>query len=276
MTPLPSAYSGHTIVFATMHGKEQLAADAFANVLGAAVIAPDHLDTDQFGTFAGDIARTRTPRSAATVKARLGMQISGLPLGRASEGSFRSSLIGTETAELLLFIDDDRGFELVEHITDSSPLPPSRPIAKVDDALDYARSIGFPNQGLLIKASSGSTVRFHKQLNTIARLVETVARGLDENLTLTALPDHRAHRSPDRADRIRALCTRMAYRLATACPACARPGYGIVDIECDLPCALCGAPTAAIAADVHGCAFCGHKQRHPRVGLMQGSVTTDF
>ena len=47
MTQRSSAYTGRTVTFATMHGKELLARDAFHHILGATVTAPRALDTDQ-------------------------------------------------------------------------------------------------------------------------------------------------------------------------------------------------------------------------------------
>ena len=264
MTREPSAYAGRTVVFATMHGKETLAAPAFADRLDAAVIAPDHFDTDRLGTFDGDIPRTLRPLMAATVKARLGMQIAGLPYGLASEGSFSSSLIGVETTEILVFLDAERGLEIVEQITGTSELPAARPVESVGDALAYAATIGFPEQGMLLQARQGPAVVTHKTIGSTAALAELAAHALDEAMTLTMLPDHRAHRSPTRAERIRLLCDRMAHRLATRCPACAAPGLGVVEVERGLPCSMCGNPTAAVAADIIGCGVCEERERRPR------------
>ena len=56
MTPTPHPYRGAVIAFATMHGKEHLARGPFHTILGATVLGVAGIDTDQFGTFAGDIA----------------------------------------------------------------------------------------------------------------------------------------------------------------------------------------------------------------------------
>ena len=88
-------YAARTIAFATMHGKERLARDAFHETLGAEVVAVGGLDTDQFGTFTGDITRTLAPKAAALAKARLGMQLAQTPYGLASEGSFSSPIQAT-------------------------------------------------------------------------------------------------------------------------------------------------------------------------------------
>ncbi|RFA23239.1 hypothetical protein B7R25_02330 [Subtercola boreus] len=262
-------------MFATMHGKENLAAPAFAEQLGAIVIAPDHLDTDQFGTFAGDIPRTLSPLAAATEKARLGMQLTGLPRGLASEGSFRSSLIGVGTTEILLFVDTERGIELLERASGSSPLPAAGRVKTLNEALTAADALGFPEQGLLLHAVRGTTIDIHKTISTRTELAELVTRCLDNETALTILPDHRAHRSPSRANRIQFLCVRMALRLATPCPTCATPGYGLIDVETGLPCVACGTLTRGIAADIHGCGACTQKQLHPRRETHADPATCD-
>lgn len=275
MTAARSPYAGHTIVFATMHGKERLAASSFADKLGAAVIAPEHLDTDQLGTFAGDIPRTLSPRMAATVKARLGMQITGLPCALASEGSFRSSLVGVHTTEVLLFVDEERGIELIESSSGSSSLPAGRRVESVRDARAYATKIGLPEQGVILHVRRGAQATIHKTIASVATLSELVEHGLEQSATLTLLPDHRAHRSPPRAERIRRLCERMAQRLATECPVCRTPGYGIIRVERGAPCSLCGNPTAIIAADIHGCGACLREDRRPRAGTQADPADCD-
>lgn len=116
LAPPPSPYRDAVVVFTSLHGKHRQVAPAFAEMLGARVIATDAVDTDQFGTFTGDVTRTLTPLEAARGKARLGMQILGLPYGLASEASYGPlpglGLPGHE--EILLFLDDARGLEIVE------------------------------------------------------------------------------------------------------------------------------------------------------------------
>lgn len=48
-------YRGATVVFGTQHGKATQVAPAFLTILGATVVAPTGLDTEQFGTFTGDV-----------------------------------------------------------------------------------------------------------------------------------------------------------------------------------------------------------------------------
>lgn len=276
MTTARSAYTGETIVFATMHHKEALATPAFADRLGADVIAPDQLDTDQFGTFAGDIPRILSPLAAATVKARLGMHVTGRSFGMASEGSFIPTLIGQRNTEILLFIDELRGLRIIEQSSELSPLPSGRTVHNVGDAIHYAETIHFPEQGLTLQARSDDAVLTHKDITSPDSLADLVAGGLRAGMRLTLMPDHRAHQSPARARHIQALCDRMADRLATTCPTCRTPGYGLVDTEAGLLCSLCENPTAAIVADILGCGACDHQHRLPRPETRANPATCDY
>jgi len=270
-------YTGAVVAFATMHGKERLAREPFRDILGAEVVAVADLDTDQFGAFSGEIARTLSPRAAASAKARLGIQLAGTPYGLASEGSFNAGLgFVVEHHEVLLFVDESLGLELVEGSVAASPLPPGRTITLLDEGLGYANSIGFPEQGVLLRAGeSGQVVR--KNIET----ADALAGALDELLStaggpVTIAPDYRSHRCPSRASVIAELATSMARRLATLCPACQTPGFGRVDVERGLRCADCGQPTGVIAADIDGCGACSHTVRLSRPEQRASPQWCDF
>jgi len=265
MTRAESSYTGRSITFATMHGKEALAREPFLSVLGATVTAPHGLDTDQFGTFAGDIPRTLSPRVAARSKARLGMHIAGTTLGLASEGSFSSGFGPTvENMEILLFIDDDLGLELVEGSVGMSSLPGGRRVHSPEAALAFASAVGFPQQGVIVQGTIDNATTAYKNLARAEELEKTVRSLLVDQAHVVILPDYRAHKAPTRADTIRTLCNQMARRLATVCPECLAPGFGQVDVQRGVPCSLCGSATEVIAADIHGCARCDHRARVPR------------
>lgn len=265
MTTAGTAYGGCTITFATMHGKELLARDAFRGTLGAAVSAVPGLDTDQFGTFAGDIPRALSPRDAARAKARLGMQITGTTLGLASEGTFTTgSGLFVNNLELLLFLDDSVGLEIVEGSGAMSPVAGGRLITSAREALTFASEIGFPGQGVILQSTRDNQMTAHKDITRFEVLGDLADALLDQHDSVVILPDYRAHRAPSRAAGIRALCEQMARRLARPCPHCRAPGFGNVAIERGVPCASCDAATQAIAADIQGCGRCSYRTRTPR------------
>lgn len=263
MTAAP--YRGEVIAFATMHGKERLAREAFRDVLGARVVAPAGLDTDAFGSFSDEVPRTQSPLDTARAKARRALDTSGATAALASEGSFRSDFGWlTRHQELLVFVDDARRIELVEAFTGPVDLPPAREVTSGKHAAAFAEAMGFPRQGVMVHADRAQGTEVAKGLRTPTALAEHVDRLAREGASLTITPDYRAHRSPARSDVIRRLCLRMAERLATPCPACAAPGYGRTDVRRGLPCQDCGEATELPLADVHGCASCDATHLVPR------------
>ena len=83
-------YENIKISFLTKHKKEKVIAPKFLKMFDAEIIHTDGYDTDELGTFTRDKARYGDQLDAARRKARIGMEITGLEYGIASEGSFTS------------------------------------------------------------------------------------------------------------------------------------------------------------------------------------------
>ena len=60
--------AGARTVIATMHGKERVIAPLLAEALGLDCLVPSAFDTDRFGTFTREIARTGSQLDAARAK----------------------------------------------------------------------------------------------------------------------------------------------------------------------------------------------------------------
>ena len=268
----PGPYRGQMIAFGTRHGKHHQVRDTFAQVLGAEVVVPTDIDTDQFGTFTGDVPRTLDPVAAARAKAHLGMAATTARFGLASEATY-GPLPGVGVSgheEVLLFLDPGRGIEIIEGERCLLTPPAQLRVAAGDDLDHYLHRAGFPEQALVVRYTRGGT------LSTVAKgvtgrddLVAATAAARDRSDDGHALlePDLRAHHNPTRRVVLTRLGQRLAQRLATPCPACACPGYGRTDTERGLPCTACAAPTDLITADVHTCGQCAHQHRVRRAAI---------
>jgi len=267
-----SSYSGAVIAMGTMHGKEHQVAPPFAEVLGARVIVPAGIDTDQFGTFTGEVARTLEPLAAATAKARLAMRVAAVPYGLASEASYDTwfGMLAMHE-EILVFVDDTRDLQIVEGVNAPGAPGPPRVVDTVDHAVKAAQSFGFPGQGAAVKASVEDRIQvFGKGITdaeTLTAAVNAALAAADDRRAWVE-PDLRAHHNPSRRDVLAGLARRLARRLATPCPQCGCPGYGKVAVRDGLPCQACGCPTSLIAAEVHGCAACGLRSTVARRGAL--------
>ena len=242
-------------------------------MLGARLVVPDDLDTDQFGTFCGEVVRTGSALDAARAKARLGMGTAGLRYGLASEASYRSlpglGLPGHE--ELLLFVDDVRGIEVLESHRAAVPFMTGCPVSA---AADLPASVieALPGQALIVRPSAGGDrsggdrgggglgrgIKGINDIHVLHTAVAAVAGAAADGLALVD-PELRAHHNPGRRQVLTGLARRLAHRLATPCPSCGSRGYGRVGIVSGLPCRTCSAPTELPMHEEHACAACPHR-----------------
>ena len=259
---MPLTYEGRTAVLATRHGKEQALAEPLARLTGLALHVPDDLDTDSLGTFTGEVARPAPMRETARLKAQLGLEASGLGAALASEGSFGPHPVlpfAAAAHEMLLFLDAEQGIEIVE-----TRLSPDTNFAALDlddgaPGLDaFLARIGFPAHGLVLRAGG----RIVKGIRDRAALDRAIAETGGGPIRLET--DMRAHMNPTRMGEIAKLGEQLALRLATPCPACGAPGFGVIRSEAGLACEDCGAPTALTRALVFGCARCAYEETRPR------------
>ncbi len=257
-------YHGRRVAMGTRHRKEQQVAPAFAALLGASIVVPADLDTDQFGTFSAERPRTLSAIDAARAKALLGMRTAATCYGLASEATYGVLDIAGCTAhdEILLFVDDMRGIEIAETL--HSPAVPGRQHV-VRSAAEVPASLlgGRPPQGWIVgPAGSDDLAAMSKGLTSPTALNDAVALAVRVSPAGLAIvePDLRAVHNPSRRAVIARLAGRLAERLRTRCPACSMPGYGRIGVECGLPCRICGSATEMPSADVHGCPGCSHRE----------------
>lgn len=262
-------FSRQIAAFATMHGKEQAFAGPLMAACGLALRVPDGLDTDRFGTFSGDVAREGAATEAATAKAKLGMAVTGLSLGLASEGSFGPhpelpfAAVGVET---VVFLDDRISLRVVEHLvcldTNYGTLT-----TRSGDIGVFLKQVHFPSHALIVRPNAAAPgVALSKGIVDAARLqdaiVEAALASRDGHAFVQT--DMRAHLNPSRMACLQRLAQKLATRLRTLCSACAMPGFGLVGATPGLPCSDCGLATSLTLHEVHGCSICGHREIKPR------------
>ena len=76
-------------------------------------------DTDRLGTFSGEIERVGSAKDTAIRKARLGITVTNLPCGFASEGRFGPHLLFPFAGighKIIVFVDDVLGIEVIESL----------------------------------------------------------------------------------------------------------------------------------------------------------------
>lgn len=264
----PEAYAGRQVCLTTHHGKQRALARPFRAGLGAELLVSD-CDTDQLGTFSGEVERPADALSTCRRKAQLGLARSGLNLGLASEGSFGphpAVPLLTAGVELLLFIDLERQLEVVEQRLDLHTNFSRFRLEPGADPDPWLRRIGFPSHAVILRPESDPPVPCIKGIRSATALEQAIANGRaaagSEPLVLET--DMRAHLNPTRMAAIRRLGFRLARRLASHCPACSAPGWGLTGTRAGLPCSWCGAPTELTRWEVWSCVACDHTEERPR------------
>jgi hypothetical protein len=258
-------WKGRTGVLATMHQKEQVIAPLLQAALGIEVVVPSDFNTDQFGTFTREVKRPGDQRMTARAKALAAMNHTGLDLAIASEGSFGNHPtipFVPSNLELVLLLDAKNNLEIVGHHRTHNIAVRSERVATPEEALEVARTWGFPDQGVIVRLSEHSNRHIYKELRT-----EEVLRNTAETLlskwyyrTIVLETDMRAHRCPARMESIKHATLDLIKNCTSLCPHCATPGFVVTEVIKGLPCSHCGRATDTIKATISACTKCGHTE----------------
>ena len=275
-----SVYSGSTVALLTQHGKERVIAPVLDVALGCRVGRVAGYDTDLLGTFTRDIPRAGTQFDAARKKARLGMDLAGMPIGIASEGSFGADPFTgmfSWNVEMIVWIDDTLGIEVVGVASGKTSF--SHLLTENwEQAETFARTAGFPEHGLVARPQHEDDPRIRKGIADWEALREAFrwACGEASNGRAFLETDVRAHMNPTRMEMIGQAAQDLARRLCTLCPTCDAPGFQLAERVPGLPCEDCGTPTREARAEIHRCVRCGYQVTVVRPEKVTSAGRCDF
>jgi hypothetical protein len=272
-----NAYCGRRLCLTTRHGKNKALTRPFAAGLGLQ-LQVSACDTDQLGTFSGEIARRDDALQTCRCKALLCLEASGLSLGLASEASFGPHPAAAMLAaghELLLFVDRDRGLEVIEQRLELRTNYSQRRLGRNDDPSGWLKQVGFPRHAVIARPATpapetidaaAADALLIKGISTRQVLEQALqrCRAADPDGAVWLETDMRAHLNPTRMASIRRLGFALVRRLRRPCPACGCPGWGLTSTEPGLPCSWCGEATSLSRAEIWACPSCGHSQSLPR------------
>jgi hypothetical protein len=262
-------YTNLRLGLATMHGKERAIAPPFRRVMGAEVVVAPNLDTDELGTFSGEVPRPDALVETALLKAEMVFRGADVDCALASEGSYGPIgrvPLNPGGVEILAFIDRKRGIRLIETLTTHrTNWRLQRFEAGDPERLLALKGMGFPKFGVFVGCNSDMShpVKGLETVDEVIAAMDREARRSEDGLAVL-YSDMRAHRNPTRMKVLRALSWKLARRLATLCPRCESPGFGHIDSRRGLPCEGCRQPTHWIDFEIDGCVACGHAASRPR------------
>ena len=253
-----------------MHAKEQAAGPAFRRVLGAEIVVAPQLDTDQLGTFSGEVPRPDALVETCAIKAELAFRSLDVDCAIANEGSYgpiEAVPLVPSGIEIMAFVDRKRGLRITEilptHRTNWRLLRFQAGDPEIPKAV---KAIGFPRYGVFVLCSSDMAHPIKSGLDTLDDIVSAMnqeAKRSEDGMAVL-IADMRAHRNPTRMRVLRALSWQLAKRLERLCPKCEAPGFGRIGNRRGLPCAACGAATHWVHFEIDGCSICGHAETRPR------------
>ena len=256
-----STFFGRSAALAGRHRKEEILGPLVAE-LGLDLLVAG-VDTDEFGTFAGEVPRVGSPIQVAERKARAAIAATGLEIGLASEGSFgphpELPFIQVDM-EIVCLVDARYNRVIAEDSLGYNPPVGDVRVPGPDDLEAFLGSIDFGNQGVIVKPGDGSFGLVRKGITdpvTLDHAIHEVCRASRDRAALIE-PDLRSHMCPTRRVVIREAAAKLVARLGRSCPKCGSSGFGRHEEVPGLPCRMCESPTGATLLERTSCDACGH------------------
>ena len=254
-------YANKRVVLTSKHDKLRLIKPAFDIYVGCELFE-SQMDTDQLGTFSGEIERMAPPYETAIVKARLGMNSTSTPIGIASEGSVGPDPVVPlihSNIEYLVLVDDENEIIISEMYRSFDILAATVTASPGQNIADFLKKADFPNHGLIVRPNSDSKSHCIKGITNYDRLLEAVEISSQHspNGFVVIESDLRAMHSPTRQKNITEVANLLAKRVNQLCPQCQIPGWGRTGYERGLNCSECGLKNEnAIRQEILGCVKC--------------------
>jgi hypothetical protein len=276
-----SMFAGRKIVIATQHKKETVIAPILEESLKVHCFADKLNNTDELGTFSGEIERKLDPISAAREKCLKAMHANHCDIGVASEGSFGahpSLFFMPADHEVLIFIDLSLNLEIIVHELSTETNFNGKEINSEKELLNFAQTCGFPSHALILRKSKTEAVDIIKGIHNIEDLKASFRALRSKYPVVYAETDMRAMHNPTRMLVIKKATLQLIQRIQSVCPKCNMPGFGITDTRKGLRCSLCGSPTQSILSTISVCSHCNYTQEqwYPNGKQTEDPMYCDF
>ncbi len=273
-------FEGRDLVVATMHKKEKVIAPILEKELRVKCIVPNDLDTDQLGTFTGEVDRVYDPITTAKKKCELAMAISNCTLAVANEGSFGahpSIFFVPADEEIIVFLDKENDLEVIVKEVSTETNFKAAEIKGKSELVEFANTAGFPSHGIILK-SNEVPYKIYKGLTDWSSLLDAFNHLKEDYPTVCLETDMRACFNPTRMNVIKNATQRLIKAIHSACPNCNTPGFSIVKAKQGLKCSRCNFPTRSTISYIFACKKCNHsyEQMYPHNKLNEDPMFCDI
>jgi hypothetical protein len=257
-------FSGRRLLIATIHGKEKVLSPLLEAQLGVKCFLPcAEFNSDEFGTFTGEVERKNDPLTALRKKCLWAMVLCESDLGVATEGSFGphpSIPFSPANDELIIFIDLKNNLEITARELSLNTNYNKEQINASKDLRDFAIKTGFPEHRLILSSCDEANRVFIKDISSPLQLFRAYKKIAGNPGIVRAETDMRAMNNPTRMEVIEKAAAKLIENIKSKCPSCGRPGYAATQFNTGLPCRLCSAPTRSVKSIEYGCSGCGHSE----------------
>lgn len=257
-----SPYQSKKVLLASMHQKELAIQEPFEEIVGCRLEVIDNFNTDQFGTFSGEVERVLTAYETLKQKAIVAAEQYNYDYVISSEGAFGphpNYLLANSDTEMLLFYDrvndyfiSDYEISMETNLADYEFDQPNHDYSK------FLEKVMFPSHALILKAEN---IVIAKGIKDRATLDQLVAENIHKYGKLKFETDMRAMNNPSRMKVISLLANKLAKRVISHCKSCDTPGFGITSLSGYLLCELCGLPTKIKKYREHKCIKCDYLEK---------------
>ena len=180
-------FKNRKLLIVTKHKKESVFAPILEKELGVICFTDDHFDTDQYGTFSGEIERINDPITTLKNKCLSAMEQNDCDLAIASEGSFGTHphfFFAHANDELILLVDRKNNKEYFGRELTTETNFSCLTICSKEEAFDFAEKIGFPNHAVIIKDQEKDFKEVVKGINSKDELNNILNKMLKKHITL--------------------------------------------------------------------------------------------
>ncbi len=252
-------YFGEPIVFSTAHQKDKILEADFQNALQIKFVVPKGLDTDQFGTFTGEIERADDLKAVLKSKALLGTPTNGISLYLSSEGSF-----GPDPVNPFLFCNQENLLILdlknnIEIFASKQSYDTSFNFASLKNKFEldaFLKKNPADQQPLVLKDSKNSKDRslIFKGISDDKEAAKIFDHLISTRSSVWIESDLRAHMNKKRQKVIKDCGQKLLEKILSLCPKCSLPGFSITKGFGHLKCVICDLESNYPSHDIWSCA----------------------
>lgn len=270
-------FRNRTLLIATDHKKEVALAPILESRLRVNVKVFSGLNTDQFGTFSGEVERKGSPLETVREKCQHGYEQHKIDLVLASEGSFGRDpdlWFASCNEEILMLKDYRNHWEFMVYSKSNNTNFAHAEVESWTALQAFAQQVLFPSHGLILKSVSTNLV--FKGIRDWQMLESHFLSLMKTESKVWVETDMRAMMNPTRMKHLAILGEKLVKQLQVVCPHCLGPGICIQGYEPGLPCDLCQAETLSPLYYTYRCTHCGLEQKMRNVKRVEDPRYCDY